>query len=146
MEWILRLLAWGYLAGCTAATAAVAAFLLFSVSTSLGWKASPRNKVISFLAALLLVCGSFAYLGTHPIVTCPPEYEAQFTPQMRQSLKDHAKGIYSPNLPSPGYLAAVEHIEGDCVRFRTHYLFLGSTVSELGPDGFDLINPLGKQQ
>jgi hypothetical protein len=144
MEWILRLLAWGYLAGCTAAIAAVAAFLLFSVSASLGWKASPRNQAISFLAALLLVCGSFAYLGTHPMVTCPPEYEAQFTPQMRQSLKDHAKGIYSFDLPSPGYLAAVEHIGDGCVRFRTHYLFLGSTVSELGPDGFDLIKPLCK--
>ena len=98
-----------------------------------------------FLTALLLVCGGFAYLGTHPMVTCPPEYEAQFTPELRQSLEAHTKGIYSPNLPSPGYLAAVECIEDGCVRFRTHYLFLGSTVNELGPDGFDLIKPLGKQ-
>ena len=144
IEWFLRLLVLGYLAGCTAAIAAVAAFLLLSVSTGLGWKKSPKNRVISFLTALLLVCGGFAYLGTHPIVTCPPEYEAQFTPELRQSLEAHTKGIYSPNLPSPGYLAAVECIEDGCVRFRTHYLFLGSTVNELGTDGFDLIKPLGK--
>ena len=63
---------------------------------------------------------------------------------LRQSLEAHTKGIYSPNLPSPGYLAAVECIEDGCVRFRTHYLFLGSTVNELGTDGFDLIKPLCK--
>ena len=143
MEWLLRFFVWGYLALCTAAIATALAFLLRSAAKGLA--SSPKGKAISFLISLLLICGGFAFLGTHPIVTCPPEYETHFTPELRQSLKEHTKGIYSFDLPSPGYLTAVEYIEDGRVRFCTHYLFLGSTVGELGRDGFDLIKPLGKQ-
>lgn len=144
MELILRLFVWAYLAACTAGIAVVVYFVAVYAAVGIGWKWPLRHKRISFLTSLFLVCSGFGYLGAHPTVNCPPEYESQFTPELRQSVETHAKGIYSFNIPSPSYSVTVESIQDGTVRFQTHHLFLGSTVSELGEDGFDTIQPLGK--
>lgn len=144
MEPIPRLLVRVYLAACTVGIARIVFFPAVYAADRLGWKWPLRHKYISFLVSFLLVCGGIGFLAAHPIVTCPPEYEAQFTPELHQSVETHARGIYSSNIPSPSYSVAVESIQDGTVRFRTHYLFFGSTVTELGDDGFDTIKPLGQ--
>ncbi len=94
---------------------------------------------------LLLVFGGLALLFYHPIVSCPPELQDRFTPEMREEAMAINQGFYSAQVPLFAAKITVDDIrENGEVQVTVLYLFPGSTKEMAfgGPDGYDPIRPL----
>lgn len=152
MHWfevVFIVLCWGVQIGIAAAIALVLGVVIRGIEQLI------RRKKVRLLpraaVMLLLVCAVLAALAVDPPVTCPEQYEAQFTEEQHQAVQVISRGIYSAKVPLVPAWSEVTAIRNDVidgraeygVEFTIHYLWFGTVEMNYSScDGYSITKPL----
>ena len=135
MEIIVVILAYSIQIGAILTIAAGLAFVF-----CLG-KTEGKRYFVCLGLALVLVCGTLAYLMFNPIVICPDEYKAEFTDEMREAVSASGR-IYSANIPLIRTIVTVSGIRDGTVYYSKYYFISGRIGMSVGSDGYNCEKPM----
>lgn len=146
MEMLLTIMCYGFQLVCILLLSGAVCAVVVGVLSLFGVKTTKKHKILAFAVCLLMVSSLLIYTAYHPAVYYPEEYDAQVTDELKTDIKSIVSGIYSKNVPLLPIYIVIESVDDNTVKFKTVYLFFGSTVHEIGDDGICLIKPLYRQR